>query len=687
MLYWASPALDSTIAMQTNRWSLTHYSSSFTVVRTKKLLGQSHTTAWVDSNSPFTITDNSPEYTPYSHNNKLHQWLQNMPNTQTRTHVLDDYPPPPLLYNAEEIAMATTTATTTYHHYLMEYLTFTKWCTTTSHHPTMRSSHPLNAPVTAWNTYSPQLLFTITDKQHTLRHHITEFRNSICLQPSSVSTSHPFVTGSLSSTDTRIMTILDTYKSPLILTIDGPFKPLDTHHIYPPHQPQHPTFAHTAASITSTVINNSHLTTQWMDLPSIPLLLRVQPLPAAYDTNNVTNNTAELLVRVMACDFLPENTPAIVIYDSCLDIHIPTDNGQERYFQLFFWCLYKGLKRPVRGSQLTTQHTAVTPPITMIPHPHSWTRSWTKFAYYLPVVNHGCHTSTLPQYTRLSTLKLSPINCDQMDTRNIMPDPSHVWPSSTAITRLTKHANCPLPQTRSNHIPYAVTRHVSPPLLSPDEYILWPVPCGNRRVWLHGHLIPGRNHYPSSHQTWDGMVCPQHVWTPTAKLHNRIHGSHSSPHYTSGHKLDTTTIKRQGLSTSRTTILSSPSCKAPHKRCGYRHNKNMPLLLRYGRYSPPVLARRHHPPTPPLLEHAPAIGTRRVQYWYNPRVQALKRTLPVHTPTSGTVIVLRLKHSLVASSISTMTTHDRTPRTMTPNMHSRISMLPWYHVLIAVSPL
>ena len=259
-----------------------------------------------------------------------------MPNTQTRTHVLDDYPPPPLLYNAEEIATATTTATTTYHHHLMEYLTFTKWCTTTSHHPTMRSSHPLNAPVTAWNTYSPQLLFTITDKQHTLRHHITEFRNSICLQPSSVSTSHPFVTGSLSSTDTRIMTILDTYKSPLILTIDGPFKPLDTHHIYPPHQPQHPTFAHTAASITSTVINNSHLTTQWMDLPSIPLLSCVQPLPAAYDTNNVTNNTAELLVRVMACDFLPENTPAIVIYDSCLDIHIPTDNGQERYFQLFF---------------------------------------------------------------------------------------------------------------------------------------------------------------------------------------------------------------------------------------------------------------------------------------------------------------------------------------------------------------
>ena len=53
-----------------------------------------------------------------------------------------------------------------------------------------------------------------------------------------------------------------------------------------------------------------------MDLPTIPLLSRVQPLPAAYGTNNVTNNTAELLARIMACDLLPADTPAIVIYDS-----------------------------------------------------------------------------------------------------------------------------------------------------------------------------------------------------------------------------------------------------------------------------------------------------------------------------------------------------------------------------------
>ena len=53
-----------------------------------------------------------------------------------------------------------------------------------------------------------------------------------------------------------------------------------------------------------------------MDLPKIPLLSRVQPLPAAYGTHNVTNITAELLARIMACEIIPENTLAIIICDS-----------------------------------------------------------------------------------------------------------------------------------------------------------------------------------------------------------------------------------------------------------------------------------------------------------------------------------------------------------------------------------
>ena len=58
-----------------------------------------------------------------------------------------------------------------------------------------------------------------------------------------------------------------------------------------------------------------------MDLTKIPLLSRVQPLPTAYGTNNVTNNTAELLARVLTYEFLPHDTPTIIIYDSTV-VHI-----------------------------------------------------------------------------------------------------------------------------------------------------------------------------------------------------------------------------------------------------------------------------------------------------------------------------------------------------------------------------
>ena len=53
-----------------------------------------------------------------------------------------------------------------------------------------------------------------------------------------------------------------------------------------------------------------------MDLPTIPLLSHVQPLPTTYGTNKVTNNTTELLVRVLAYELLPRDYSAIFIYDS-----------------------------------------------------------------------------------------------------------------------------------------------------------------------------------------------------------------------------------------------------------------------------------------------------------------------------------------------------------------------------------
>ena len=71
------------------------------------------------------------------------------------------------------------------------------------------------------------------------------------------------------------MDILDEYQSPLVLTIDGSFKPSPTLHVYPPRQPHPPTLAHAAASVTITALNNSHPTQQWMDLPTIPLVSSV----------------------------------------------------------------------------------------------------------------------------------------------------------------------------------------------------------------------------------------------------------------------------------------------------------------------------------------------------------------------------------------------------------------------------
>lgn len=53
-----------------------------------------------------------------------------------------------------------------------------------------------------------------------------------------------------------------------------------------------------------------------IDLPTIPLLSRVQSLLAIYGTSTVTNNTAKLSARILVCELLPVHTPAIIIYDS-----------------------------------------------------------------------------------------------------------------------------------------------------------------------------------------------------------------------------------------------------------------------------------------------------------------------------------------------------------------------------------
>lgn len=122
----------------------------------------------------------------------------------------------------------------------------------------MRPSYPLYPLLIDWNTYSPHINHDNTAQRHTPRQYITAFRNSIRHQSSSVTTSYPLITSSLTITDNPIIKLLDTYNSPLILTIDESFKPPATHHVYTPRHPQHLTFAHVTASVTIAALNNSH---------------------------------------------------------------------------------------------------------------------------------------------------------------------------------------------------------------------------------------------------------------------------------------------------------------------------------------------------------------------------------------------------------------------------------------------
>ena len=98
----------------------------------------------------------------------------------------------------------------------------------------------------------------------------------------------------------------------------GSFTTSPIPHTHLPHQPQWSTLAHAVASVATTTINTSYPNTYWMDLSTKALLSRVQPRPAAYGNNNVTNNTAELLTRVTANELVPLSTPVIIIYDSAV---------------------------------------------------------------------------------------------------------------------------------------------------------------------------------------------------------------------------------------------------------------------------------------------------------------------------------------------------------------------------------
>lgn len=164
------------------------------------------------------------------------------------------------MYEIAEIDAVITQVAVTYHQDVSKYLTFTEWRTTTSQHPTMRLFHPLYVPITERHTYSPNLDHSNNNPRPTLMKCITTFRNTVRFQSSSVNTSHLLTPCDITIKKNDIMIILITYYSPLILTIDGSFKPSHTQHIYPPRQSQKLTLVHAAASIIITTINSSYPT-------------------------------------------------------------------------------------------------------------------------------------------------------------------------------------------------------------------------------------------------------------------------------------------------------------------------------------------------------------------------------------------------------------------------------------------
>ena len=109
-----------------------------------------------------------------------------------------------------------------------------------------------------------------------------------------------------------------------------------------------------------------------MHLPTIPILSRVQSLSAAYSTNNVTNNTAELLARILACELIPSHTPATIIYDSAV-VHsqhmalVGTTSTHRQFTCTVFPVISRMLTQRLKTSQTGTLPRHDPPPLLPTP--------------------------------------------------------------------------------------------------------------------------------------------------------------------------------------------------------------------------------------------------------------------------------------------------------------------------------
>ena len=134
---------------------------------------------------------------------------------------------------------------------------------------------------------------------------------------------HPRACHILTASNNDLLTFLCYYHSPLIIAIDGsyhsPIKPI----VFPSPQPRSAIAGHAVASVVFIAIDNITQGNAWLNKPTIPLLACIQLLSAAYVISPASNNSAELLARILALELLPPHIPTIIIYDSQVvyDLH------------------------------------------------------------------------------------------------------------------------------------------------------------------------------------------------------------------------------------------------------------------------------------------------------------------------------------------------------------------------------
>ena len=133
---------------------------------------------------------------------------------------------------------------------------------------------------------------------------------------------HPRACHILTASNNDLLTFLCYYHSPLIIAIDGSYHPPIEHIVFPSPQPHSAIAGHAVASVVFLAIDNITQGNAWLNKPTIPLLACIQPLPAAYGTSPASNNSAELLTRILALKLLPPHILAIIIYDSQVIQHL-----------------------------------------------------------------------------------------------------------------------------------------------------------------------------------------------------------------------------------------------------------------------------------------------------------------------------------------------------------------------------